>query len=94
MAHHSPSYSITMRLCYPDAPGQLGMIASAIGAVDGFIGAVDIVDIRQGRITRDVTVSAKGARHGKRIVEAVQSVDGVEGAIHPQRSTNMNPAKY
>ncbi len=78
MSHQSPSYSITMRLQYPDRTGQLGRIASAIGEVDGFIGAVDLVDVRNNLITRDITVNASNVEHSHRIVERVQAVDGVE----------------
>jgi len=78
MTHYSPSYSITMRLCYPDKPGQLGRITSSIGAADGFIGAVDIVDVKQDLITRDFTVNAKDVAHADRIAEATRAIEGVE----------------
>ncbi len=75
--HQSPSYSMTMRLRYPDRPGQLGRITSAIVEVDGFIRAVDIVDVKQGLITRDVTVNARDVEHGERIVARMRSLGGV-----------------
>ena len=78
MMHQSPSYSITIRLRYPDDPGQLGRIASAIGEADGLIGAVDLVDVRKGLITRDITVNAGNDEHAERIVARVQSLEGVE----------------
>jgi malate dehydrogenase (oxaloacetate-decarboxylating) len=82
MAHHSPSYSITMRLRYPDRPGSLGRITSVIGEADGLIGAVDIVSVAAtpvdgNVITRDVTVSATDVEHGERIVECVRGIEGV-----------------
>ncbi len=78
MAHQSPSYSITMRLQYPDSAGQLGRITSAIGEADGSIGAVDIVDARGNLITRDFTVNARNVEHSQRIVEQVQALEGVQ----------------
>ena len=78
MSHQSPSYSITMRLQYHDSAGQLGRITSAIGEADGFIGAVDIVDVRSTLITRDITVNARNVEHSHRIVERVRALDGVE----------------
>jgi malate dehydrogenase (oxaloacetate-decarboxylating) len=78
MSHHSPSYSITVRLRYPDETGQLGTITSAIGAEDGLIGAVDIVDIKQAYITRDITISANSVAHGQRIVERLKQLQGME----------------
>ena len=78
MPHQSPSYSITVRLRYPDDPGQLGRIASAIGEADGLIGAVDLVDVRKGVITRDITVSAGNEEHAERIVSRLQSLERLE----------------
>ena len=78
MGHHSPSYSVTIRLRYPDKPGQLGRITSAIGAADGLIGAVDIVSVEGNSITRDVTVNATNVEHSAQIVERARSIDGVE----------------
>ena len=80
MPVHSPSYSLTMRLKYPDRPGQLGKITSAIGDAEGFIGAVDIVAVKNGWITRDLTVNARDVQHGGRIVEQVQRLEGVRVA--------------
>ena len=78
MVHHSPSYSITMRLRYADKPGQLGRITSAIGEADGLIGAVDIVNVLQEKIVRDIGVNAKDLGHADRIVEAVKAISDVE----------------
>ncbi|OHB66446.1 MAG: malate dehydrogenase [Planctomycetes bacterium RBG_13_63_9] len=77
MRHQSPSYSVTMRLRYPDVSGQLGRITSAIGEVDGLIGAVDIVEIARDVITRDITVNARDGAHAHQIVERVRLLEGV-----------------
>lgn len=90
MKHHSASYSITIRLSYPDRPGLLGQITSVIGAADGFIGAVDIVDVRNGQITRDITVATVDVEHGQRIVEEVRKVDDVEVAKVSDRTFLMH----
>jgi malate dehydrogenase (oxaloacetate-decarboxylating) len=52
MGHHSPSYSLTMRLRYPDRPGQLGRISTVIGEANGQIGSVDIVKVDRDLIPR------------------------------------------
>jgi malate dehydrogenase (oxaloacetate-decarboxylating) len=78
MSHHSPSYSITMRLRYPDQPGQLGRIISLIGDMDGQMGAVDIVRVDGNAITRDVTVDATNVEHGERIVSRMRELDDVD----------------
>jgi malate dehydrogenase (oxaloacetate-decarboxylating) len=52
MKHVSASYSVILRLQYPDAPGFLGRIASAIGDAGGSIGSVDVVSLERGLMTR------------------------------------------
>lgn len=78
MSQHSPTYALTIRLRYPDSPGAMGEIATAIGEADGAIGAVDIVNINGQSISRDFTVNAKDVDHGKLIVERLKTVPGVE----------------
>lgn len=78
MVQHSPTYAITIRLRYADAPGALGQITTAIGEADGAIGAVDIVGIADHKISRDFTINAKGVEHGKQIVERLRQLTAVE----------------
>lgn len=78
MSHFSPAYSITIRLKYQDVPGALGRMTSTIGEAGGSIGAVDIVDSRDGVITRDFSVQATDVAHGERIATAVNAIPGVE----------------
>ncbi|SMP74778.1 malate dehydrogenase (oxaloacetate-decarboxylating) [Neorhodopirellula lusitana] len=78
MSQHSPTYAVTIRLRYPDSPGAMGRITTAIGEADGAIGAVDIVSIAKNAISRDFTVNASDVDHGKRIVEHLRKVEGVE----------------
>ena len=77
MKRHSSSYSIVLRLRYPDRPGMLGRIASAIGEANGSIGAVDGLGVQQGEITRDIVVNACDAEHCERIVQRVRSIPDV-----------------
>lgn len=77
MSQPSPSYAVTVRLSYPDTPGLLGQITTAIGTSNGFIGAVDIVSVRGGLIQRDITINATNVEHGQTVVAAVEKVDGV-----------------
>lgn len=78
MSYNTASYSITMRLKYPDQPGLLGRITSIIGENNGSIGAVDIVDVRKDGIVRDITVNASTVEHGQQIVDKVGQIGGVE----------------
>lgn len=78
MSHHSPTYSFTIRLIYPDEPGRLGQITTAIGDGKGFIGAIDIVSVREGMITRDITANAIDIEQRQQIVEQIKKVTGVQ----------------
>jgi malate dehydrogenase (oxaloacetate-decarboxylating) len=77
MATPNASYSITVRLRYPNRIGMFSQIATAISAADGDIGAIDIVHVSGREMERDVTVNAADEDHASRIVEQVGRVDGV-----------------
>jgi malate dehydrogenase (oxaloacetate-decarboxylating) len=81
MSHHSPGYSLSIRVRYPDTPGFLGKLTSKIGQADGQIGAVDVVSAADGTITRDVTVNATTVEHGQSIVQMLRDDPGLE-VIH------------
>ncbi len=78
MSHHSPGYSLSIRLRYPDTPGFLGKITSRIGDSDGLIGAIDVVDSRDGKITRDLTVNATNVEHGQQIADDLRAMQDLE----------------
>lgn len=78
MSHHSPGYSITVRLRYPNLPGYLGRITTRIGEANGLIGAIDVVDSEGAKIIRDFTISAVNVAHGERVVAAVREYADVE----------------
>lgn len=90
MTQHSPSYSFTIRLRYPDRPGLLGKITSVIGEADGLIGAVDIVDVREQAITRDITINATDVEHGQEVADHVAKMDGVEVVEFSDRTFLMH----
>lgn len=74
----SPSYALTLRLRYPDESGLLGRLTSLIGETGGYIGAVDIVEVRKGMITRDFTINTSDVAHGEEIVDRIREVPSVE----------------
>src|SRR5688572_26128294 len=78
VARPSPSYSITIRLQYPNREGMLGKVTSVIGDAGGDIGAVDIVESRGNRITRDITIDARDERHSGVIVERVRAIEDLK----------------
>ena len=78
MSHLSASYSATLRVLLPDAPGSFARVAKAIGDAGGLLGAIDLVRVEQHEKVRDVTVQAGSTEHLEAIVAAVRSVEGVE----------------
>ncbi len=77
----SPSYSITLRLEFPNQVGMFGRVATVIGEMGGDIGAVDIVRAGKGTMVRDFTVNARDEAHEKEIVRAIKTIRGVR-VIH------------
>ena len=80
MARQQPgvAYSLTIRAEYENDPGMLGELTSAIGDADGSIDALDVVSVRNGRMTRDITVLASDVEHGNVIIEAVRKIAKVK----------------
>lgn len=71
------AYGVTIRSEYPNQPGMLGKITSAIGEVGGDITAVDMVSSSRDLMVRDVSANARDVDHGQEIVAAVQAIPGV-----------------
>jgi malate dehydrogenase (oxaloacetate-decarboxylating) len=74
----SPSYSLTLRIEYPNSPGMLGRVTSIIGEAGGDIGAIDIVTTARGNITRDITFSTANHEHGQKIIDAVRALPKID----------------
>jgi len=72
------SHSLTVRLEIRNQPGMLGKVTSAIGKAGGDIGAIDLVEVGKGTITRDLTFKASDERHGQQIVERLRAIEGVK----------------
>lgn len=78
MSHHSPGYSLSVRLRYPDTPGALGRLTSAIGDADGHIGGIDVVGTSEKSITRDLTIAATTVEHGEQIIAKLRTLSEFE----------------
>ena len=73
----SAQYSLTIRVEIADRPGMLGLVASAIGQAGASIGSIDLVEVKESVLLRDITVDATGAGHWDQIVAALDALDGV-----------------
>jgi malate dehydrogenase (oxaloacetate-decarboxylating) len=72
----SAQYSITLRVQIADRPGMLGRVATAIGDAGGTIGTVDLVEVSDDLLLRDITVDAADEEQWARIADAVDALAG------------------
>jgi malate dehydrogenase (oxaloacetate-decarboxylating) len=73
----SAQYSLTIRIEIAHRPGMLGQVASAIGKAGGIIGAVDLIEVYEDKLLRDITVDAADQDQWEAITAAIDAVDGV-----------------
>lgn len=74
---HSQSYSLTIRADIESTIGNFGRVMAAIGETGADVGSVDIVRSAKGSVTRDITISARDAAHGKQVIDALNALPGV-----------------
>ena len=74
----SPSYSMTLRIEYPNEVGIMGRVTSVIGEAGGDVGAIDIVAGTRESTTRDITFSAADYEHGQAVIAAVRAIPTVD----------------
>ena len=77
-AHHSASFSLTLRIRLEDRPGAFADLARAIADAGGLLDAIDLVRVEAGMKVRDVTVLATDAAHADAITAACRAVPGIE----------------
>ena len=80
------SNSITIRVKLINMPKMLGMVTARIGDLDGQIGAIDIVEAREGHIVRDLTIDTSGEAHAKRLLDGLSQLKGVEVINYSDRT--------
>lgn len=78
MFRPSSSYSLTLRIEYPNKVGMLGRITSLIGELGGDIGAIDIVQSAKNAMTRDITFAASTVEHGQDIISEVRKIPQID----------------
>jgi malate dehydrogenase (oxaloacetate-decarboxylating) len=72
----SAQFSLTLRVELDRRPGQLGAVASAIGAAAGSIGAIDSIELGDLKAIREITVMCSDQEHSESIIQAVEQVEG------------------
>lgn len=66
-----------LRICLPDRPGALGLVASRIGALRGDIVGVDVLERDQGTAVDEVAVVLPDSELIDLLVGEIEEVDGV-----------------
>ena len=80
------SYSVTVRVEFPNDAGMLGRLTSAIGRLGGDIGAVDLVAVSHGRMTRDLTINCRDEEHAQAVINGIRTSDGFTLLHHSDRT--------
>ena len=80
------SYSVTVRVEFPNHPGMLGRLTSEIGRLGGDIGAVDLVSVGHGAMVRDLTINCRDDDHATALVSAIGALDGLKLLHHSDRT--------
>jgi malate dehydrogenase (oxaloacetate-decarboxylating) len=86
----SAQFSLTLRVQISHRPGMLGKVASAIGAVGGTIGAIDLVRIDGPNTIRDITVETAASSDWPRLTAAVNAVPGARVLDATDRTFRMH----
>jgi predicted nucleic acid-binding protein len=67
---------VLVRVWLPDRPGALGLVASRIGAVDGDIVGIDVLEHGGGVAVDEFAVELRNARGLDLLVREIEEVDG------------------
>ncbi len=80
MATHpaAPTVIVRVRVWLPDRPGALGAVASRIGAVQGSVVGIQILEQGAGRAVDDILVELPDADLVDLLVKEINEVDGVD----------------
>lgn len=71
------SLHVLVRVWLPDRPGALGLVASRIGAVDGDIVGIDVLERGSGVAVDEFAVELRDAAAVELLVREIEEVDGV-----------------
>lgn len=74
----SASYSIIIRVRMPNKSDVLSQLVSTISDFGGQVGAIDIIKVEEGIITRDITINTSGQDHVHQIMNALEALESVQ----------------
>src|SRR5438067_7359383 len=67
-------YRMTVRLEIPNQPGQFARLATVLAEEAANLGAIDIVEVRRGKMVRDITFDAQNEAHAHRVMQRLRSL--------------------
>jgi malate dehydrogenase (oxaloacetate-decarboxylating) len=70
-------FRMTVRVEIANQPGQFARMATALAEEKANLGAIDIVDVRKGKMVRDITFDAQSEAHAERVMQRLRSLEGV-----------------
>src|SRR5579862_6476078 len=70
-------YRMTVRVELTNQPGVFARLATAIAEENASLGAIDIVEVRRDKKTRDVTFDTQSEAHAQRVIERLRSLPDV-----------------
>jgi len=86
----NPSFSLTLRLEIPNAPGSLASVTSAIGHSGGNIGQISLLEQNRRLSRREFIIDAASTEHAEKIVEAVRAVPTVQRVEVSDRTFDLH----
>ena len=72
------TYTFSFQAQYPNKPGMLAQIASAVGDHGGNIGDIDVVKSTGNTMLREISVHARDSDHAREIVDHVKAIKSVQ----------------
>lgn len=78
-------FRMTVRVEIPNLPGQFARLATALAEEGANLGAIDIVEVRRGKMVRDITFDALSETHAQRVLEKLHSLPDVHVLSYSDR---------
>jgi malate dehydrogenase (oxaloacetate-decarboxylating) len=67
-------YRMTVRIEIPNQPGQFARLANVMAEEGANLGAIDIVEVRRGKMVRDITFDAQSEADAQRVLNRLKAL--------------------
>ncbi|NEQ68574.1 MAG: NAD-dependent malic enzyme [Symploca sp. SIO2D2] len=86
----NPSFSLKIRLTYPNNPGTLASITVAIAEAGGNLGQIDLVEQNRNTVIRDLDIDAASTEHAEQIVQGIRALTEVKIIEYKDRTFDLH----